>query len=193
MVEILLIRHGATKGNLEKRYIGITDEELSDTGIESLSKKNFEDVERIFSSPLKRCLETSNIIFKNKYIEVIKDLRECDFGEFENKNYIELSGNKKYEEWIKSNGTINFPKGENILDFKTRCINAFNYILDIINRDNNKKVAIICHGGTIMSILEKYAVQKGDYYSYQVKNASGYKIKLNENNINEGIKIIGKI
>ena len=32
-MEIVLIRHGATAGNIEKRYIGITDENLCDTGI----------------------------------------------------------------------------------------------------------------------------------------------------------------
>ena len=32
-MKVILIRHGATMGNQEKRYIGITDEALCDTGI----------------------------------------------------------------------------------------------------------------------------------------------------------------
>ena len=32
-MEIVLIRHGATAGNIEKRYIGTTDEPLCDTGM----------------------------------------------------------------------------------------------------------------------------------------------------------------
>lgn len=38
-MKVILIRHGATMGNQEKRYIGITDEALCDTGIEKLLKK----------------------------------------------------------------------------------------------------------------------------------------------------------
>ena len=37
-MKVILIRHGATMGNQEKRYIGITDEALCDTGIEKLLK-----------------------------------------------------------------------------------------------------------------------------------------------------------
>ena len=35
-MKVILIRHGATLGNQEKRYIGITDEALCDAGIEKL-------------------------------------------------------------------------------------------------------------------------------------------------------------
>ena len=35
-MKIVLIRHGATAGNIEKRYIGITDEDLCASGIESI-------------------------------------------------------------------------------------------------------------------------------------------------------------
>ena len=33
MISLVFIRHGATKGNLEKRYIGISDEPLCDVGV----------------------------------------------------------------------------------------------------------------------------------------------------------------
>jgi alpha-ribazole phosphatase len=46
----------------------------------------------------------------------------------------------------------------------------------------------VVHGGTIMSVMEKYAVPKGNYYDFQVKNGQGYitefdgeKIKVLEN------------
>ena len=35
-MKIVLIRHGATAGNIEKRYIGITDEDLCASGIEGI-------------------------------------------------------------------------------------------------------------------------------------------------------------
>ena len=38
-MKIVLIRHGATKGNLEKRYIGRTDEDLCGEGIKKLKEE----------------------------------------------------------------------------------------------------------------------------------------------------------
>ena len=43
-MKVILIRHGATMGNQEKRYIGITDEALCDTGIEKLLKNVHKDI-----------------------------------------------------------------------------------------------------------------------------------------------------
>lgn len=46
--------------------------------------------------------------FPGEPVHIIEELAECDFGEFENKNYKELEGNPHYQEWIDSNGTLPF-------------------------------------------------------------------------------------
>ena len=38
-MKLLLIRHGATPGNLEKRYVGRTDESLTQESLETLGKE----------------------------------------------------------------------------------------------------------------------------------------------------------
>ena len=48
-------------------------------------------------------------------------LKECDFGDFENKNYKELSGNPDYQAWIDSGGALPFPGGEDPEGFRNRC------------------------------------------------------------------------
>lgn len=63
----------------------------------------------LFVSPLRRCRETARILFGDQEQRVIELLAECDFGEFENKNYKELADNPHYQEWIDSNGTPSFP------------------------------------------------------------------------------------
>ena len=52
-------------------------------------------------------------------------LKECDFGDFENKNYKELSGNPDYQAWIDSGGTLPFPGGEDSEAFRIRCREGF--------------------------------------------------------------------
>ena len=190
MAELLLIRHGKTAGNLLGRYIGSrTDEPLCDEGREGLAGKQLPEVERLYVSPMKRCVETAEILwpgFDRKKMQKVTDLRECDFGDFENKNYKELSGNGDYQAWIDSNGTLPFPNGESMDAFKSRCLEAFARIVEEVSVAEQEWIAsgktgifragIVVHGGTIMAILEQYGYPKAAYFDYQVKNGCGYRL-----------------
>ena len=97
-----LVRHGMTRGNEERRYIGITDEPLSERGRKLAEQCMYEMPEIVFSSPLKRCVETAEILYPDQDIYIIEELRECDFGIFEGKNAEELSKTEAYMEMTKS-------------------------------------------------------------------------------------------
>ena len=182
MAELILIRHGKTAGNLLGRYIGSrTDEPLCDEGREGLAGKQLPEVERLYVSPMKRCVETAEILwpgFNRKKMQKVTDLRECDFGDFENKNYKELSGNGDYQAWIDSNGTLPFPQGESREQFQRRCVEGFCELLkEVWTREKlPASLALIVHGGTIMALLDAFA--EGSYYDYQCANAKGYKGRL---------------
>ena len=190
MAELLMIRHGKTAGNLLGRYIGSrTDEPLCDEGREGLAGKQLPEVERLYVSPMRRCVETAELLwpeFDQKKIQKVTDLRECDFGDFENKNYKELSGNGDYQAWIDSNGTLPFPNGESMDAFKSRCLEAFARIVEEVSGAEQEWIAsgktgifragIVVHGGTIMAILEQYGYPKAAYFDYQVKNGCGYRL-----------------
>ena len=171
-MKIIFIRHGKTSGNLEKRYIGKTDENLCDIGISELKNHTYPDTEIVICSPLKRCVQTAEIIYPDKKIVTYNGLKECDFGDFEGRNYTELSDNPDYKKWLESMGTMPFPNGEAHEDFVNRCVSDFEKsVSDFKSYD---KIAYVIHGGTIMSVLEKFAVPKKSFYDYQVKNGGGY-------------------
>ncbi|MBS6396133.1 MAG: histidine phosphatase family protein [Clostridiales bacterium] len=193
MIEILLIRHSITQGNTEGRYIGSrTDEPLCEAGIRLVLEREYPKVSRIYTSPMKRCLETAELIWSDREAPVISvpELRECDFGAFENKNYRELSGDPDYQAWIDSGGTLPFPGGESQEGFRARCQAAFARIVSKIRAaalsagiqtaaganaaEQPFRAAVVAHGGTIMAILEKYGSPKREYFDYQVKNGCGY-------------------
>ena len=88
MIELYLIRHGKTYGNTLGRYIGITDESLCPEGREALQSYTYPQAEAVYASPMKRCLETAKILWPELPVQSFHKLRECDFGEFENKNYV---------------------------------------------------------------------------------------------------------
>ena len=180
MIKIVLIRHSKTIGNLYGRYIGKTDEHLCEEGVILAQSKIFPQVSHIYLSPLKRCIETADIIYKELNPIIIDELRECDFGDFENKNYKDLSGNRDYQKWIDSNGSIPFPNGENPEEFKKRSIIGFDKVVEDIIENKINDAAIIAHGGTIMSILDKYSYPNKDFYCWQVGNCCGYIIEIND-------------
>ncbi len=175
-MRIIFIRHSQTIGNMEKRYIGVTDEELY-----VIPERKYPECEIIVSSPLKRCIQTANIIYPAKRVDIFNDLREIDFGDFEGKNYKELENNSDYQQWINSNGTISFPNGEDYRTFKDRCCKVFEIITEKYKKSDS--IAFVVHGGTIMSILERFATPKMNFYDYQIKNNSGYITNYDGKNI----------
>ncbi len=171
-MKIIFIRHGKTVGNIEKRYIGKTDEELSSIGIAEIQKNNYYNIEsaesaKVISSPLKRCIQTAELIY-SKIDEIHLDLRECDFGNFENKNYEELKNNNEYIKWLESGGKMGFPEGESYGSFCERCCRCFeNIIKQNLDLDT---IIFVVHGGTIMAILEQFSDENKTFFDWQTKN-----------------------
>ena len=179
-MEFIWIRHGMTKGNSERRYIGgRTDEGLCEAGrIELLAKKQadvYPMVDKVYVSPMKRCRETAEILYPHVEQQIIEGFRECDFGEFENRNAEELSDTIAYQRWIEANGDEGaaFPGGETPGEFSRRSVDA---LLEILERETlPEKVAFVVHGGTIMAVFSALAEEQKNFYDYHVDNGCGYR------------------
>ena len=151
-MQLLLIRHSITAGNLEHRYIGCrTDEPLCEAGIALAQQKSvefrrsFPAPELVLVSPMQRCRQTAEILFPHMPQKIVWGLQECDFGAFEGKNYQELSGDTSYQAWIDSGGT------------------------PALQSRQESHIAAVVHGGTIMAVLSALEQQQKAYFSWQVK------------------------
>ena len=177
-ISVMLLRHGATEGNLKRKYIGVTDEPLCEAGIADLESRKrggiYPSVSRVIASPMRRCLQTAEILYPDVEIEVAVAFRETDFGLFEDRNYEELMADEtlkdEYQAWIDSDGHLPFPAGESLEQATRRCTEAFERLLPTLTGDT----AFIVHGGTIMSILSTYTAPRKDYYDYRCDNGGGY-------------------
>lgn len=178
MLKLWLIRHGMTEGNRHQRYIGVTDEPLCEEGRNLLSNVTYPRAQALFVSPLRRCRETARILFGDQEQRVIELLAECDFGEFENKNYKELADNPHYQEWIDSNGTLPFPGGESKEECAARNLKGFEEVLEVLGNEGITEAALVVHGGTIMNIMETYALPEKAFYEWHVGNGCGYEVEL---------------
>ena len=200
-IMLVFIRHGVTRANKEQRYLGKTDESLSEEGIEILEsykmQKRYPDVESLFISPMKRCTETAKIIYPTLCPMIIPEWEEINFGRFEYRNYEELKDDAEYQEWLRSGGTLDFPEGESRNDFALRCKRGFIRMCNEVRKTAGRNttpcgdtcmpcgknhvkkpasVGMIVHGGTIMSLLSLYGGT--DYFDYQVPNGRGYVCRL---------------
>ncbi|MCM1026330.1 MAG: histidine phosphatase family protein [Roseburia sp.] len=183
-MKIYLIRHGQTKGNREGRYVGRTDEPLLAEAREQLLEKRNSartvlEPDILYVSPMRRCRETARLLFPGREQNVAEDLRECDFGEFEYRNYAELNGNPAYQRFIDSGGVSGFPGGESLQQFQERCVREFRSALDSVRgRKPDARVAFVVHGGTIMAVLDRFSQPHRDYFEWQAGNGSGYAAEL---------------
>lgn len=203
-MKILLLRHGETKGNREKRYVGQRSKEgLTDQAREQLRMAvagrmeendiQCREISKIITSPMERCVETAELLFpQEKFKGVPRILREalteCDFGKFEYKNYMELKGDPQYQRFLDSGGTDGFPGGERILDFKRRCAGAVGELvreeLDALPGDREgENLVFVVHGGVIMAVMEAFARPARGYFSWQVKNGAGYLCSVKETSV----------
>ncbi len=169
---VYLIRHGQTQGNLERRYIGSTDETLCEQGREALAGKSGPPVEKIYTSPLRRCRETASMLYPAMPQEVLDGLCETDFGIFEGHTYEELKDNPAYQTWLDTAGQTALPSGESKADVTHRTLSAFRAITS--KHEAGSAIALVVHGGTIMTLLEALE-EKHEFYRWQVPNGGGFR------------------
>lgn len=181
--KIYLIRNGLTKGTIEGRYIGHTDESLCEEGrkqiVELATTGYFPEVEAVFSSPLKRCSETAKIIYPDKTPIILDELRECNFGEFEGMTADELSDKKEFKDWLKGGNDAAPPFGESNGEFSTRICNAFIKIVEGLLKTGTRETAIITHGGIIMSWLAAFGLPEAPITDWRTPSGCGYMLSLN--------------
>lgn len=177
MKRVVFIRHGLTMGNSKQKYIGSTDEGLCNEGInEALRLRDYYESKagrfhyplgNLFVSPKKRCTETADIVFTDAPKETVNDLRECDFGLFEGKNYIDLADEPLYKKWVEEECMTQIPGGENPKDFIERSVKAFEECMD----RTKDKACFVVHGGTIRAIVSALSEEKIDFYDVKIPQA----------------------
>ena len=140
-VDITYFVHGTTLDNEKNISSGWKDVELSSLGIQQ-SKDLVKQIEPVkfdvvFSSDLKRSVDSANITFKG-VSPIVPDqrLRECNYGDFNGKE------SSVVEPMQEKNISSPFPNGESYEDVKNRILD----FLETIKQEyQGKRVAIVAH------------------------------------------------
>ena len=177
--KIHLIRHGITDGNLQGKYIGVTDLPLSPDGVNELVELkgliDYPQVGAVYTSPLLRCRQSANILFPNRPLIEVENFKEFNFGIFENKTAQELENTAAYKDFI--SGRISAPpEGEDNAEFVTRlCVGLKEVVMDMMEKKITESAAIM-HGGAIMMLLGACAVPQHKPVEWTADNGRGYSL-----------------
>lgn len=169
---ISIIRHGMTYANENGIYIGKTDLPLSPKGASEIASKmdefDYPAVHKVYSSPLARCTETAEILFPETDITTVDDMRELDFGDFENKSVEELINNPDYKKWLKGGKDNRPPNGESLEEMTARTYAGLHNIITDMMNEGITHSAVITHAGIISNMLSCFGLPK---YEPQILNA----------------------
>lgn len=180
-MRIILIRHGQTKANMQRRYNGRTDEPLCAEGIlQAQTAGILDSVTYVYVSPMERAKQTAKTCFPNAQMHIIEDFREMDFGDFEGRTADEMVCDAAYREWVNESCRGQCPNGEDRDSFQLRVLTAFDFIVHHAFERRLKEPAVVAHGGTIMEIMSQFAKPAQVYYDWHVPNCSGYEIFIDE-------------
>ena len=145
-MKIYFVRHGQTDWNIQHRLQGSADIPLNKTGINQAKilkeKINNLDIDFIISSPLKRALDTANIINSDKHLPLSIDsaLIERSFGVLEGVNgndydkYLFWDYEKNYE----------YKNVEKVQDFLKR---VATFLDNLYAKYPDKNILLVSHNG----------------------------------------------
>jgi len=148
---LYFMRHGENKSNLEQTFSGGgSDEPLTETGVKQAEQAAVwlatRQIRRIYSSPLKRALQSAHISAERLGLEVStsEGLREIRFGVLEGLRYDEALEPFRvtFSDWLRGNLDSSFDGGET----GHEAVQRFSDFLDSLPI-NDDDVLIVGHGG----------------------------------------------
>lgn len=156
MTKILLVRHGETDWNRDRRVLGWNSISLNANG--ATQTKTLADflppfkIERIYSSPLPRALETARIIASTLNLTPIEEPRfiEANIGSWEGRLWNELENDPARLQYYTSPLTARPPNGEISLEVHKRAAEGFDALC---NQHPEGTLLIVTHADLIRFIL----------------------------------------
>lgn len=157
MLHLILVRHGETDWNAQRRYQGQSDVPLSNLGWQQAEliagRLAGKEIDATYASDLSRARETARAIAEKSGLEVTPEprLRELKFGVLEGLTFDEAQ--ERYPEMIAAwlDDFNRPPEGAETIDlFNARCVSLLD---DLKQKHDEQVVLLVAHGGSLSEIL----------------------------------------
>jgi len=148
-----MARHGETDWNREWRFQGHADPPLNATGRAQAAELSASlastDLAAVYSSPLRRALETAEVVAAAHGLEPVpvEGLREVDVGSWQGltRDEVETRFPEQYVRWRERHGQV-WEDGETYEQMGGRVVAA---LLELAARHDGDQVLVVTHGGPI--------------------------------------------
>ncbi len=179
---IHLIRNMPCEGNLEGRYIGRTESPLAPSSLGDLvelkKKFRYPQAQAFYASPSTRCVDTLRILYPEADPEVVLEMAECDFGDWENKTAQELKQDPKFLEWMEGGGQAAPPNGESGVVFLQRVCKGFETLVRNLMVQGQTSAVLVTHAGVITGLLSAYGLPRAQPYEWMCEPGCGYSVRI---------------
>lgn len=177
---IHIIRAMPSEGALQGRYVGRTQSPLPMSAVTELIelKKEYEypEAELYCASPAVSCVDTLKLLYPEVEPEVVLDLAECDFGDWENRTAEELKNEPGFTEWLMGQGAP--PNGESGQVFFQRVCNGFGLLVQNMMARGAATAVLATHAGVMTSILSAFGLPRAQPQDWLCDGGFGYSVRI---------------
>jgi len=150
LTKLLIIRHGRTEWNRVERFRGRADIPLDEVGrkqAEATASRIAEwQLNTVYSSPLRRAMETAEALARPAGLEVKKlpDIIDIDYGQWQglSPEEAEAKDAELYRKWLSSPHQVKFPGGESLAEVGDRAVSALGRLFA---EHNKEAIALVSH------------------------------------------------
>jgi len=185
--QIFFIRHGETDWNREELVQGQKESSLSNRGFDQArrlaQRLKKENIQVIYSSPLKRARQTSEEVKKVIKVEINfdDDLKEILLGRWEslNREDIKREYPLEFEQWLKNPADFKAPDGESWKGVRKRASDFFNRV---IVRSPYERILVSSHNGFgKVFMIDFMGIDLSKFWNFSLDNGSLSLLVLHDN------------
>jgi probable phosphomutase (TIGR03848 family) len=159
-MDLYLVRHGSNdylaKALLAGRLPEVHLNEQGRAEAERLANAlSLVGIQRIFSSPLERAIQTAEPTAKRLKlnVEISPDIHEINFGDWTGRSLRELDREPAWKNFNSYRSGTRIPNGETMLESQSRMVG---FIEKLFRENSEQTVALFSHGDPIKSVFAYY-------------------------------------
>lgn len=177
-LELLLVRHGETPWNVERRVMGMRPIGLTPNGQVQLTQiaRALAPValDAVYTSPAQRTRESADILLAHREAPTTliehDAFAEVDYGDWIGHPFTAFEGTTAFFDYLLRPSTFQVPGGERLTDMQRRAVAG---VESIATRHTPGRVAVVTHADIVKAIVVHYVGAPLDHWHrYWVVNGS---------------------